>query len=970
MDTHENSASDAPVSACRAFLRAILASWISISSIVVAYLAFVDITESQDLLLDVRKLPSEGVIFWTLFFLSVYFLWVNMVTGGARLLMLQRMKTIGISTQRRFDFFISVLPKIYSILVYTILFCGLAIAFGNMPGEGNGNVRGVVILYIVFAIAFTYFFLQYILNFCYHRLRRYVGVVLALMVPIGLYVFLVFLVFRQIDAESDASTTIEAYTRNHLVTLLIFTIVSLIVAIYDNFFRVHRFRLVRLLERRYPQHLKRFTTSCETVFGPFPIPLDAERLGETCGPADGFLDGSDKIQLRWELIQLIGAVLLVAVLALVLIAFHFISYAIQGNFGQWLPENLWLKRAAFVPLVMGGTISLLTVMALLSHRLRFPVIVAIVLVGWVFTLVVGDGHDVRRIYAGRSGAPLATRFVDLNKSISAWKTSNGWNKEVCEPHPRDPSCPRPIIVVAEGGASRSAFFTASVLAKLEDVTAEHPNDLRRFSEQLFAISSVSGGSLGAGIFAGLVYAERKNKQISDCFAGSKSRDCVKGMQAQHLWFRNIVTSKAGRSEQKFTRQAAAEAISSNDFLTSTFIALLARDALQLSTIPWIWDRAAILEASWEDAVQGVLGPIDAKGNGDTDNVLGKPLSAFSWEEGSAWRPLLLFNSASTTSGRRVIATTLNPVAKEPNGTEFRVFTDTHNFYEIACDEDVDVWWISFLPRLIPRKHLCTDMKSDLISRKMDIRLSTAISLSSRFPLITPHGNIRNENASIAERVVDGGFFDNSGGVTAFEMAASIKRVDPNLRPYILHISNEPEFYRSCPNDNTQKDKPRLTGSGDFSALGTLIDLLTLNTTRTARSALTGFELSGRILALNADNPEPKDQAACIPEPEYRSYSAFFPCSQSKLPLGQVWWNYLNGRKVIQDAAPLRQPSEKKSISMSWWLSPPVQDYLHAEICGSQNGGGKADNAWPGIASVLRKPSGSYDSASACDEKTP
>ena len=52
---------------------------------------------------------------------------------------------------------------------------------------------------------------------------------------------------------------------------------------------------------------------------------------------------------------------------------------------------------------------------------------------------------------------------------------------------------RPVILASAGGASRAAFFTASVVGGILD---DGRVNLRR---RLFAISGVSGGSLGAAI---------------------------------------------------------------------------------------------------------------------------------------------------------------------------------------------------------------------------------------------------------------------------------------------------------------------------------------------------------------------------------------------------------------------------------------------------------------------------------------
>ena len=55
-----------------------------------------------------------------------------------------------------------------------------------------------------------------------------------------------------------------------------------------------------------------------------------------------------------------------------------------------------------------------------------------------------------------------------------------------------------FFVMANGGASRSGYWTASVLSKLEDETRGD------FSKNLFCLSGASGGSIGNGTFFSLL----------------------------------------------------------------------------------------------------------------------------------------------------------------------------------------------------------------------------------------------------------------------------------------------------------------------------------------------------------------------------------------------------------------------------------------------------------------------------------
>jgi predicted acylesterase/phospholipase RssA len=122
-----------------------------------------------------------------------------------------------------------------------------------------------------------------------------------------------------------------------------------------------------------------------------------------------------------------------------------------------------------------------------------------------------------------------------------------------------------FFVLADGGASRSGYWTASVLSKLEDTTKGV------FSQHLFCLSGASGGSVGNGTFLALL----KNKQALT------------------------------EARQNFT-QGAQDYLRS-DFLTYTIARTLGPDFLRpIIPLPFINDRAAALEHAMEEGEKSFL----------------------------------------------------------------------------------------------------------------------------------------------------------------------------------------------------------------------------------------------------------------------------------------------------------------------------------------------------------------------------
>jgi hypothetical protein len=174
-----------------------------------------------------------------------------------------------------------------------------------------------------------------------------------------------------------------------------------------------------------------------------------------------------------------------------------------------------------------------------GERFRLPVTTFL----WLATLVVifapkivlslfGDASGDYDNHRVRVLAPLPELADPHHDTRATLLTAfDAWRAQApCLPA-GDLNCRSPMVLVAaEGGASRSGYWVATVLGGIEDAVlgaaavgrAKYP-----FHRSVFAISSVSGGSLGAAVYQRLV-ARLISRSKPLCRAGDGKRFAVCG----------------------------------------------------------------------------------------------------------------------------------------------------------------------------------------------------------------------------------------------------------------------------------------------------------------------------------------------------------------------------------------------------------------------------------------------------------
>ena len=309
-----------------------------------------------------------------------------------------------------------------------------------------------------------------------------------------------------------------------------------------------------------------------------------------CGAARGAR--ISEFQRNWVIGSLAGAA--VAMVLATILPVHF---------------GVWLGAPAVVFFGLGFIIPVIVVAIQLGTSLRIPVVGALLVWAVLLGLWV-DNHAVgRRAFGVAATGPIDR--LTLKQAYELWRSAQ----------PGGPGAKKTMVLVAsQGGASRAGYWTAAALAQLHEAAAAIGVD---FDSHLFAISSVSGGSVGAVGYAAML----------------RSAADAKELRLQLLRF-------AG-----------------DNALGPAVTGMLYPDLLQrFLPVAFLPDRAETLERSWEDAW--------ASSGAPNASALREPFLNLAPRLGEPWRPLLIVQGASEDNGRRVLTSGVKFACDEVDADDF------------------------------------------------------------------------------------------------------------------------------------------------------------------------------------------------------------------------------------------------------------------------------------------------------------
>lgn len=279
----------------------------------------------------------------------------------------------------------------------------------------------------------------------------------------------------------------------------------------------------------------------------------------------------------------------------------FLGLAALGNFA---PVWLGSKTGPLILFFLWGAtwLPLGSWMSYIADKQGIPLISLLVVVSLISSCF-NDNHEIRH---AEGGVAVDSR-PSVTKALDAWGEANRPAGNEATPF---------VVVATAGGGIRAAYWTATVLGDLHD----HAD---KFPQRTFALSGVSGGSVGATVYRALL----------DVPPEQLGKTCPKGMMD------------------------CTQRILGNDFLGPLTAAMLYPDLAQrFWPIPMFPDRAAALEKSWEASFSKVSG----------EGRLNGSLGALGDRAGA---PSLFLNATWVDNGRRIVASNLRYAKENPDEAE-------------------------------------------------------------------------------------------------------------------------------------------------------------------------------------------------------------------------------------------------------------------------------------------------------------
>lgn len=328
----------------------------------------------------------------------------------------------------------------------------------------------------------------------------------------------------------------------------------------------------------------------------------------------------------------------------------------------------------------------------INLKLGLPILICIIIIG-----LFGDPYNVQLNVA--ENEPIYSKRNSLDDYINNWFGIYGGGRkdEILK------STTYPIyLIIADGGASKSGYWVASVLAELEK---EARKEGIVFSDHILSLAGASGGSVGNAAYYSMLKHQNEIRQVD------------------------------------FT--SVADSFFGTDFLSYDLAHMFGSDIVKhgLPFLP-LRDRARALEHTMEAQAGSYI----------VRNQFAKPIEDIF--DSTCQMPLFFMNTTNLESGMPGVIS------------------------NVQCRE-----------RFSSRIDLLTevDCVKTTTKRHHRINFSTAVILGSRFPYISPAGEVNEKY------YVDGGYFDNSGAGITLELMQHLEERMNNRNDSLFALKDKLKF---------------------------------------------------------------------------------------------------------------------------------------------------------------------------------
>ena len=443
-----------------------------------------------------------------------------------------------------------------------------------------------------------------------------------------------------------------------------------------------------------------------------------------------------------------GGALIISILFGVLLLIFDDMFAAEQNF----TISQLIGPVGMLGLFIAGFAGSVSYVSHLARRNRLPIITVLFLIFVSFSaLDLNEQHWTRG--AEPSGATPPPP-LDAGTAFDSWARARGIAED-----------DRVFLVAAQGGGLYAAYHTALFLSEIQDETIAIAGDAI-FSDRLFAVSGVSGGSVGAAVF------------------GALQDHCKPDRDDQG----KLVTPVPETCRDYADR---ADRIVNHDYLTPLLARMLFADigADFLVDLPWFgswFDRSRpqedLLSSAFDHVAYG-----DDRAGGFLDRSIVE-----SWRHDDRdGPPVMMLNAADVSTGRRLV---LTPFSTFYPRDAFRREDAPTTFLEAKCH----LRQMRETPSMT-REQAALACNPNVVAETEDAfapAVKTSAFLSARFPIVAPPGRIRfAETDTEGVHVIDGGSFDNTGLATIADLIHAIHsfegREDQKIGVIVLAFREPP-----------------------------------------------------------------------------------------------------------------------------------------------------------------------------------